>query len=243
MDAVDHASAHWQGSAAEAFRREALKVLDKVDRTYGHARVVERTLIGTRRIRSRRRASPTTFARPRRPCPEIKDPGKVDRALDDSGDDSQFHRDMANPKMDARMALELNRDSLSLSKERQVEAVIVMDELAANYEGHATASGGRRPIRAASTGDWPKHPSSSAAPPPVNMPDVGGSAPEAVVRDAEIAQRRGRIRGPGRLRRSQDQPARTAGARPDSTACRAAPWPRRRAAAHSAVARPAAVTA
>ena len=89
----------------------------------------------------------------------------------------QFHRDMANPKMDARMALELNRDSLSLSKERQVEAVIVMDELAANYEAHSgileegTDPGGAK-------GDWPKHPSSSAAPPPVNMPVIGGPRPK-----------------------------------------------------------------
>ncbi|MFG2891890.1 hypothetical protein [Streptomyces sp. NPDC048248] len=176
MDAVDHASAHWQGSAAEAFRREALKVLDKVDRTYGHARVVERTLIGTRE------SGPETgvahnLREAKKTMSGIKDPGKVDSALDDSGDDAQFHRDMANPKMDARMALELNRDSLSLSKERQVEAVIVMDELAANYEAHSgileegTDPGGVK-------GDWPKHPSSSSSPPPVNMPVIGGPRPK-----------------------------------------------------------------
>src|SRR5262245_32848329 len=36
MDAVDHASAHWEGSAAQAFRREAGKVLEKIDKTYQH---------------------------------------------------------------------------------------------------------------------------------------------------------------------------------------------------------------
>ncbi len=209
MDAVDHASAHWQGSAAEAFRREALKVLDKVDRTYGHARVVERTLIGTRE------SGPETgvahnLREAKKTMSGIKDPGKVDSALDDSGDDAQFHRDMANPKMDARMALELNRDSLSLSKERQVEAVIVMDELAANYEGHAEAFWSEGTDPGGVKGDWPKHPSSSAAPPPVNMPVIGGPRPKPSSGDSEDAQWRGRIRGAGRLRRPQDQPARAA---------------------------------
>ncbi|WP_189304500.1 hypothetical protein, partial [Streptomyces albospinus] len=173
LDAVDHASAHWEGSAAQAFRREAAKVLAKIDRTYAHARVVERTLVGTRGtgpehgVAHNLREAKQAMAR-------IPEPGTADSALD-AGDDSQFQRDMANPKMDTRMALELNRGSLSLSKERQVEAVIVMDELAANYHGHARVLRESYDPRGVA-GDWPRHPSSSPSPAPVNVQVTGGSA-------------------------------------------------------------------
>ncbi|MFF3541103.1 hypothetical protein ACFYXD_04520 [Streptomyces platensis] len=176
MDAVDHATAHWEGSAAEAFRREATKVLEKIDRTYGHARVVERVLIGSRELGPESGVA-HNLREAKAAMAKIKDPGVVDRATDESGDDAQFKRDMANPKMDARMALELNRDSLSLTKERQVEAVIVMDELAHHYDGQAKVlKEGVDP--GGPVGDWPKHPSTSPSPAPVNMPIIGGSHPK-----------------------------------------------------------------
>ncbi|WP_030812067.1 hypothetical protein [Streptomyces sp. NRRL S-337] len=175
MDAVDHATAHWEGSAADAFRREASKVLEKIDRTYGHARVVERALIGTRGSGPEIGVA-HNLREAKKAMSKIKDPGVVDRAMDESGDDSQFKKDMANPKMDARMALELNRDNLSLTKERQVEAVIVMEELAAHYHGNGDVlKDGTDP--GGVSGDWPKHPSTKHAPPPVNMPVIGGDHP------------------------------------------------------------------
>ncbi|MGW2390293.1 hypothetical protein ACWCYK_12425 [Streptomyces lydicamycinicus] len=176
MDAVDHATAHWEGSAAAAFRREATKVLEKIDRTYGHARVVERVLIGSRELGPESGVA-HNLREAKAAMSKIKDPGVVDRATDESGDDAQFKRDMANPKMDARMALELNRDNLSLTKERQVEAVIVMDELAHHYDGQSKVlKEGVDP--GGPVGDWPKHPSTSPSPAPVNMPVIGGSHPK-----------------------------------------------------------------
>ncbi|MFE7540544.1 hypothetical protein [Streptomyces platensis] len=176
MDAVEHATAHWEGQAAGAFRREAAKVLEKIDRTYGHARVVERVLIGSRELGPESGVA-HNLREAKAAMAKIKNPGVVDRATDASGDDAQFKRDMANPKMDARMALELNRDSLSLTKERQVEAVIVMDELAHHYDGQAKVlKEGVDP--GGPVGDWPKHPSTSPSPAPVNMPIIGGSRPK-----------------------------------------------------------------
>lgn len=182
MDAVDHATAHWEGSAAEAFRRQAGKVLEKIDRTYQHSRNVESTLIGSRAsgpevgVAHNLRAAKQTMSK-------IHDPGMVDRATDEKGDDSQFKQDMQNPKMDTRMALDLNRDNLSLSKERQVEAVIVMDELAAHYEGQ-----GKRLNEGVEPGgpgdDWPKPASSSPPPPPVRMPVIGGTHPKTSSSDS-----------------------------------------------------------
>ncbi|MGW8969746.1 hypothetical protein [Streptomyces platensis] len=169
MDAVDHATAHWEGSAADAFRKEAIKVLGKIDRTYRHARTAEASLIGSREsgpevgLAHTVRQAMTAMSK-------IHDPGDWESFKDDSGDDAQFHRDMANPKMDARQALELNRDKLSLSKERQVEAVIVMDELANHYTYRST--GWEENADESLHGDWPKEPSNTPHPPPVRMPDT-----------------------------------------------------------------------
>ncbi|WP_367434189.1 hypothetical protein [Streptomyces celluloflavus] len=175
MDAVDHATAHWEGSAAEAFRKEAGTVLGKIDRTYGHARVVEGSLIGTREAGPEAGVA-HSLREAKKAMSSIKDPNLAESALKGKGDDKQFHQDMANPKMDARMALELNRDSLSLSKVRQVEAVIVMDELAANYNGHTKIVKEGFDLHG-SVGDWPKPPAAIPPPPPVNMPVTGGTRP------------------------------------------------------------------
>ncbi|MCR8574840.1 WXG100 family type VII secretion target [Streptomyces sp. Isolate_219] len=176
MDAVDHASEHWHGAAADAFRREAQKVLKKIDLTYRHARNVEGALIG------RRESGPQggiahSLREAKKTMSKIEDAGKVEGFFDTNGKDGadqQFHKDMANPKMDAKMALELNRDNLSLSKERQVEAVIVMEELASNYRANEpTVSGGLGPPPGAGH-DWPTEPREPARPAPVNMPTPGG---------------------------------------------------------------------
>ncbi|WP_336050699.1 hypothetical protein [Streptomyces sp. CA2R101] len=168
MDAVDHATAHWEGSAADAFRTEAVKVLGKIDRTYRHARKAEASLIGSRES-GREVGLAHNLRQAMEAMSKIHDPGNWDSFTDDSGDDAQFHRDMANPKMDARQALELNRDKLSLSKERQVEAVVVMDELANHYTARGqdwSDPGDGAP------GDWPTEPSNNPHPPPVRMPDT-----------------------------------------------------------------------
>ncbi|WP_405743964.1 hypothetical protein OG422_19730 [Streptomyces sp. NBC_01525] len=174
MDAVEHASQHWHGTAAEAFRRQAGKVLVKIDRTYGHARNVEAMLIGSRAMGPEYGVA-HSLREAKKAMSKIEDPGKVESAFNSSGDDSQFHKDMANPKMDAKMALELNRDKLSLSKERQVEAVIVMEELAANYRVQGRQFNPGPPP--GSDPDWPTPPPEYKPHPPVNMPTIGGDHP------------------------------------------------------------------
>lgn len=210
MDAVDHATAHWEGSAADAFRKEATKVLNKIDKTYRHARRAEASLIGSREsgpevgLAHNLRQAVTAMSK-------IHNPGKWDRFTDDSGDDSQFHRDMANPKMDARQALELNRDKLSLTKERQVEAVIVMDELAHHYTGRAKIwiDDGDDGLH----GDWPKDPSNTPHPPPVRMPDTADRFhPDPSSVTPHHPNGAAWWSGPGRIRRPQDQSAGTPGA-------------------------------
>ncbi|MET9291234.1 hypothetical protein [Streptomyces sp. NPDC003077] len=177
MEAVDHASAHWQGKAADAFRREAVKILKKLDLTYLHARNAEQMLIGT--VKSGPKAGVAyNLRKAQETMSKIEDPGVLERIFDAHDDDSQFHKDMANPKMDARMALEANRNQLSLSKERQVEAVIVMEELASHYrahQGNVTLGDAGWP---GSSPDWPSKPAQPTAVPPVNMPIPGGGGPK-----------------------------------------------------------------
>ncbi|MEU7635040.1 hypothetical protein ACFXPZ_26220 [Streptomyces sp. NPDC059101] len=173
-DAVDHATAHWEGTAAQAFRREAAKVLSKLDRSYQHARNVESTLIGSRtsgpevgvahNLREAKKAMVT-----------LRLAGGAPDPVAPTGDDSQFKRDMANPKLDTRMALELNRGSLPPSKERQLEAVVVMDELAAHYEAQGKRL--REGTGPGIAGDWPVAPTGSPAPPPVDAAVTGGRQP------------------------------------------------------------------
>ncbi|MEU5208029.1 hypothetical protein [Streptomyces sp. NPDC020742] len=176
MDAVDHASAHWHGAASDAFRREAQKVLRKIDLTYRHARNVETALIGARGTGPQGGIT-HSLREAKKSMSKIEDAGSVEGFFDTNGkdgDDAQFHKDMDNPKMDAKMALELNRDKLSLSKERQVEAVIVMEQLAYNYRANRpNLSEGIGP--APGTGhDWPTEPKEPVHPAPVNMPTPGG---------------------------------------------------------------------
>ncbi|MFG2192543.1 hypothetical protein [Streptomyces sp. NPDC048639] len=174
-DAIDHALQHWHGPASEKFLDAANEVLKKIDRTYGHARNAEMSMIGTRET-GRDVGIAANLRKAQATMKQIEPPGTVDRAkdkLDDgSRDDSQFHRDMANPNIDARTALELNRGNLSLSKERQVEAVIVMEELAFNYSRHR----GIKPPEDPPGGDWPTEPIAATPPPPVVMPTPGGAA-------------------------------------------------------------------
>ncbi|MEV5598975.1 hypothetical protein [Streptomyces sp. NPDC052496] len=205
MEAVDHATAHWEGKAADAFRREARQVLEKIDRTYGHSRNVEQTLIGTR-ASGEQAGVAHNLREAKKAMSKIKDPGFWDKVGDEKGDDSQFHKDMANPKMDAKMALELNRDNLSLSKERQVEAVIVMEELAANYRAQSGVYPDDRPLPGGG-GDWPSPPAQTPPPPPVNMPTPGGTRPRPTAVTPSAPRVPGGSAVPPGLRSPQVKPA------------------------------------
>ncbi|MFI1199123.1 hypothetical protein K2224_10410 [Streptomyces sp. BHT-5-2] len=174
QDAVEHASAHWEGTAAEAFRREAAKVLAKIERSYQHARNVESTLIGSRASGPEAGVA-HNLREAQKALVRLQLAGAAAVPTAEAGDDGQFKRDMANPKLDTRMALELNRHSLPPAKQCQIEAVVVMDELAAHYEAQ-----GRRLKEGTgpgATGDWPIAPSGSPAPPPVDTAVTGGPRP------------------------------------------------------------------
>ncbi|MFB6601122.1 hypothetical protein ACFCXR_01785 [Streptomyces noursei] len=173
-DAVDHASAHWEGSAAQAFRREAAKVLAKLDRSYQHARNVESILIGSRASGPEVGVA-HNLREVQKAMVKLQLAGGAPDPVAPTGDESKFKRDMANPKLDTRMALELNRGSLPPSKERQIEAVIVMDELAAHYEAQTKRlQDGTGP---GIDGDWPIAPAGGPTPPPVNAAVTGGPQP------------------------------------------------------------------
>ncbi|WP_438486244.1 hypothetical protein [Streptomyces sp. S186] len=174
QDAVEHAAAHWEGTAAEAFRREAAKVLAKIERSYQHARNVESILIGSRASGPEAGVA-HNLREAQKALLRLQLAGAATAPTTEAGDDSQFKRDMANPKLDTRMALELNRHSLPPDKQCQIEAAVVMDELAAHYEAQGKRL--REGTGPGVTGDWPIAPSGSPAPPPVDTAVTGGPRP------------------------------------------------------------------
>lgn len=187
-DAVDEASKSWSGDASKKFREAAADVLEKIDRTYRHARNTQKTLIGNGEIGSctpgmdstAQIAAPgsvaQTLAEAKATMEKIDDPSKTERgkdwASDGSRDDSQFHADMADPNKDMSQVLEANRGDLSLSKERQVEAVIVMETLARNYSLHRKNFVGGDPDHG---GEWPAPPVDQSPVGPIPMPIPGGA--------------------------------------------------------------------
>lgn len=187
-EAVTEAEKSWSGEASKKFKEAAADVLEKINRTYRHARNTQLTMIGNGEIGSctpgmesaAQIAGPgsvaQTLAEAKYTMDKIDDPSKTERMGDkvsDGGrDDSQFHEDMANPNIDVSQALEAHRGDLSVSKERQVEAVIVMETLAFNYRQHANNIKNGPPEDG---GDWPSNPNQNSPVGPIPMPIPGGS--------------------------------------------------------------------
>ncbi|WP_404816540.1 WXG100 family type VII secretion target [Streptomyces thermolineatus] len=171
--AIDHALAHWRGPASEKFREEAEKVLSKIDRAYGHARNAERAM----------RGAAEDLGKAQGEMAKIKEPSFGDRVGDwwnDEGrDPSQYNKDLASSKYDTDAALERNREYLSLTKERHLEAVVVMEALAYNYKGHAAVI--KAPRHVIDDGDWPAEPNNVPSPPPIALPTVMPRSPNGQV--------------------------------------------------------------
>lgn len=187
-EAVTEAEKSWSGEASKKFKEAAADVLEKINRTYRHARNTQLTMIGNGEIGSctpgmesaAQIAGPgsvaQTLAEAKYTMEKIDDPSKTERMGDkvsDGGrDDSQFHEDMANPNIDVSQALEAHRGDLSVSKERQVEAVIVMETLAFNYRQHTYNF---RDTTVEDGSNWPSQPNQQTPVGPIPMPIPGGA--------------------------------------------------------------------
>ncbi|WP_159054813.1 hypothetical protein [Streptomyces dysideae] len=125
--AVENVLEHWEGQAAEAFQRRADNIGVEIRNGAAHANFMAEQLFA---ISKDLDAAIIKME-------AIKEPSTAERAgdrLNDGGrDDSQMRKDLA-AGASADTVAQANEKSLSLQMERRLEAVAVMEELAANYQ-------------------------------------------------------------------------------------------------------------
>ncbi|GAA1541599.1 hypothetical protein GCM10009730_58370 [Streptomyces albidochromogenes] len=163
--AVDNVLEHWEGEAAQAFQREAAKLSQRVRNGAAwanrNAQIMDAAQKDLRASREKMR--------------DIKEPSGWDRAwdkaFDDERNDARLLEDIKNGAS-TEAAAKANADSLSLGKQKQLEAVAVMEQLAVNYKAYAKTpkvGGDPNDPYAPPSGDVPM-------PPPITMPSPSGSA-------------------------------------------------------------------
>ena len=166
QSAVENVLEHWEGDAAEAFRKKANEIMQNIRKGaawanhYGEAmQAVQNDL---RNSMSKMR--------------EVEEPSGWDRAwdklTDDERSDEQLLEDI-NKGVSTDAARQANADSLSAGKEAQLQGVAIMEQLAVNYKKYANPGyvddGKKDPFA-------PPNPQ-TPMPPPISMPSAGGSSP------------------------------------------------------------------
>ncbi|WP_158708239.1 hypothetical protein [Streptomyces sp. NRRL S-455] len=171
QSAVDAVLEHWEGEAAQAFKRRADNIAVQIRNGAAHANFTAEQLFA---ISKDLDAAKTKMA-------DIHEPSKLESAGDKMNDnsdrdDSQAHKDLA-AGVSAGTVAEANEKNLSLGMERRLQAMAVMEQLAANYRvyGQNLKSGGGRDDV---TGITP--PSNDVTmPPPITMPSASAGSPGA----------------------------------------------------------------
>ncbi|MFC7308688.1 hypothetical protein ACFQVC_31285 [Streptomyces monticola] len=163
--AVENVLEHWQGDAAEAFRKKANEVQKNIINGAYWAHHTAKTM----------KAAATDLRESKKAIEKIEEPSgwdsAWDRAFDPERDDSQLQEDIKKGA-ESKAAAEANAESLSLGKQRQMEAVAVMEPLAFNYTRYA-----KPPIRN-DNDPFPPPPSDGVVmPPPVTPGGVGAGGP------------------------------------------------------------------
>ncbi|MFF3820073.1 hypothetical protein ACFYYD_26355 [Streptomyces bluensis] len=168
--AVDNVREHWDGQAAEAFQRRADEIGVQIRNGAAHANFMGEQLIAISKDLDAAKAK----------MEEIKEPSRAERASDrlndDGRDDSQMRRDLA-AGVSADTAAQANERNLSLQMERRLQAVAVMEELAANYQVYSKnlKSGGG--VKDDGGIEPPKD--DTTMPPPIGVPTPSGRGPGA----------------------------------------------------------------
>ncbi|GGZ67324.1 hypothetical protein [Streptomyces bluensis] len=166
--AVENVREHWEGEAAEAFQRRADEIGVQIRNGAAHANFTAEQLFA---ISKDLDAAITKMEK-------IEEPSRAERASDrlndDGRDDSQMRRDLA-AGASADTVAQANEKNLSLQMERRLEAVAVMEELAANYQVYSKnlKSGGRINER---EGITPPN-NETTMPPPIAVPTPSGRGP------------------------------------------------------------------
>jgi hypothetical protein len=166
QSAVENVLQHWEGDAAEAFRKRANQITQNIQSAAAWANYYGETMHS---VQNDLRNSMEKMR-------DVHEPSAWDRAWDkvwdDDRSDEQFLKDI-NKGVSTDAARQANADSLSAGKEAQLKGVAIMEQLAFNYQSYTDRGsfdkGGKDPYS-------PPNPH-TPMPPPIAMPPAGGTGP------------------------------------------------------------------
>ncbi|ELS56939.1 hypothetical protein [Streptomyces viridochromogenes] len=167
--AVDAVLEHWEGEAAQAFKRRADDIAVQIRNGAAHANFTAEQLFAISKDLDAAKAK----------MADIHEPSKLESAGDkmndnSNRDDSQAHKDLA-AGVSAGTVAEANEKNLSLGMERRLQAVAVMEQLAANYKVYGQNLRSGKPINDRE-GVSPPSPDVTM-PPPIAMPSASAGGP------------------------------------------------------------------
>jgi hypothetical protein len=167
--AVENVLEHWEGAAAEAFKRRADEISLQIRNGAAYANFTSKQLLAISKDLDTAKAK----------MGPIEEPSKLESGwdwLNDDQDDSQMKKDMA-AGASADAVAKANEKNLSLGMERKLEAVAVMEELAANYKVYTSNLQRNKPIDNEKSVSPPNN--DVTMPPPIPMPSASAGGPGA----------------------------------------------------------------
>ncbi|WP_158715597.1 hypothetical protein [Streptomyces sp. NRRL S-481] len=167
--AVENVLEHWEGAAAEAFKRRADEIGVQIRNGAAYANFTSKQLLAISKDLDRAKSK----------LEPIEEPSKLESGwdkLNDDQDDSQMKKDLA-AGASADAVAKANEKNLSLGMERKLEAVAVMEELAANYKVY-TSNLQKNKWDNEKEGISPPN-TDVSMPPPISMPSAATGGPGA----------------------------------------------------------------
>ncbi|MDQ0993390.1 WXG100 family type VII secretion target [Streptomyces sp. V3I7] len=165
QSAVENVLEHWEGDAADAFRKKANEIMQNIRNGSAWANHYAESM----------HAVQNDLRNSMEKMRDVEVPSgwssAWDKLTDDGRSDEQLLEDI-NKGVSTDAARQANADSLSKGKEEQLKGVAIMEDLAANYKAYAKPTppvNDRDPIS-------PPNPS-TPMPPPIAMPPAGSSRP------------------------------------------------------------------
>ncbi|MFE5817358.1 WXG100 family type VII secretion target [Streptomyces sp. NPDC056479] len=166
QSAVENVLEHWEGDAAEAFRKKANEIMQNVRNGAAWANHYGEAMHG---VQNDLRNSISKMR-------EVEEPGFWDKAWDKMWDDERSDQqllDDINKGVSTDAARQANADSLSAGKEAQLQGVAIMEQLAVNYKAYAR--NGR--VDESKTDPFSPPSPQTPMPTPVSMPSSGSTGP------------------------------------------------------------------
>ncbi|MGW4087411.1 WXG100 family type VII secretion target [Streptomyces sp. NPDC004822] len=166
QSAVENVLEHWEGDAAEAFRKKANEILQNIRNGAAWANHYGETMHA---VQNDLRNSMSKMR-------EVEEPGFWDRAWDKMWDDGRSDEQLLediNKGVSTDAARQANADSLSAGKEAQLQGVAIMEQLAANYKVYSKGA-----VRDDNLKDPFQPPNPEVPlPTPISMPSGGSKSP------------------------------------------------------------------